>query len=245
MWDDILCVIACIFSVALLTCNVVMVFNAGGGNPISDMKSPADFLLWSKLLLATFFIYVFAVAFVQLAILFLYHRLFFIVDWFRITCYVLMGLVVAGFVVSPIAQVTICAPIQKLWNPSKYGKCNNSHELCNVVGIYHVVLDFAILLIPQPLIWKLKTTTINKISVSLLMLCGTLASISAVLCLSCYMNLSKFSGPRNLPAQMWLALTYHCIEAPLGIICCSATVSAPAIRSIRSSATGSRISQGS
>lgn len=37
-----------VFSVALLTCNVVMVYNAGGGNPISDMKSPADFLLWSK-----------------------------------------------------------------------------------------------------------------------------------------------------------------------------------------------------
>jgi hypothetical protein len=39
-----------------------------------------------------------AVALIQLSILFLYVRIFGIVDWFRYTCFALMGMVVAWWI---------------------------------------------------------------------------------------------------------------------------------------------------
>ncbi|KAF2677303.1 hypothetical protein K458DRAFT_436768 [Lentithecium fluviatile CBS 122367] len=61
------------------------------------------------------------------------------------------------------------------------------------------------------------------------MLAGLFASVSAVLPLNCLFNLSNFKDLRDMPAALWLALTYHFSEMPIGIICCSAPVVAPVV----------------
>jgi hypothetical protein len=111
---------------------------------------------------------------IQLAILFLYQRLFFIVEWFRRACYILMGLVFAWFVASWVSDLTICQPVEKIWNVTMPGKCGNGKMMCNAVGVVHAVLDFFILMIPMPLIWNLRITTGNKVFLSILLLCGVL-----------------------------------------------------------------------
>lgn len=171
--------------------NIAMVVAAGGGNSIMSMKDPNDLYLWLKvfagfmkwtydianfykLLIATYLIWCVAVAVIQLAILFLYNRLFFIVDWFRKTVYVLMGLVFIWFVAAWASDLAICKPVKKLWDPLAPGSCADGKKMCNAVGLVHAIIDFFILTLPLPLIWKLKTSTSNKVVLSVLLLCGVL-----------------------------------------------------------------------
>lgn len=110
----------------------------------------------------------------QFAILFLYQRLFWVVDWFRRSCYVLMALVVAWSIATLVGELTICAPTRKLWNPKSPGKCGDTHKLCLSTGMLHASFDLAILSIPMPLVWKLKISVGNKVFLTFLLLCGIL-----------------------------------------------------------------------
>jgi hypothetical protein len=136
---------------------------------------PAQHLLsLMQLLIITYIIWCAAIALVQFAILFLYRRIFFVVAWFRKVCYVLMGLVFAWFAAAWISDFAICKPVEKLWNPMQPGTCGDGKKMCNVIGLVHAVLDFTILMVPMPLIWRLKTSTSNKVFLSILLLCGVL-----------------------------------------------------------------------
>jgi hypothetical protein len=65
---------------------------------------------------------------IQSAILFLYRRLFFVVEWFRKACYVLMGLVFAWFVAEWVSDLALCQPVEKLWNIMMPDKCGNGKD---------------------------------------------------------------------------------------------------------------------
>lgn len=74
-------------------------------------------------------------AVVQLAILPFYQRIFWIVAWFRRTCYALMAIVVCWFVAIYITELSVCKPIQKNWNPLADGTCGDLRKRCNAIGL--------------------------------------------------------------------------------------------------------------
>lgn len=186
--------------------------------------------------------------------------MFSIVKWFRITIYILMGLVVVWFLTGYISDFALCQPVSKLWKPNQPGTCGNPKQVCTSVGLVHSILDFAILLIPLPLVWNLKTSVSNKVVITLVLLAGCLyvssivashlskgailltvnsASISALLRLECLFNLTGYEHPEDLPRAMWLSLVYHFAELPVAIICCCIPILQPVAVSIKSSRLGS------
>ncbi|RMZ66222.1 integral membrane [Pyrenophora seminiperda CCB06] len=115
--DDYLCILACILALALLGGDIAMVVAAGGGTSVMSLKNPNDLFLWLKLLIITYLIWCAAIAVVQLAILFLYQRLFSVVTWFRRACYIAMGLVFGWFIAAWASDLAICNPTRKVWDP--------------------------------------------------------------------------------------------------------------------------------
>jgi hypothetical protein len=58
-----------------------------------------------------------------------------------------------------------CSPIRKYWTPGIPGVCLNLEVMYLVGGIPNIVLDFLILLLPLPLLWKLKMPLNRKLLV--------------------------------------------------------------------------------
>ena len=162
------------FSLALLGGNVGMVVAAGSGTSMSELQKPSDFALWYKLSYITYLLWIAAIAIIQLAILLFYQRIFWVVDWFRRSCYVFMVIVVCWFIALYITEFTVCKPVQKNWNPLMDGTCGDFKKMCNAIGLTHAIIDFSVLLIPLPLIWNLRISIIKKCWLSVLMLAGVL-----------------------------------------------------------------------
>lgn len=70
-----------------------------------------------------------------------------------------------------------CRPVRKLWWPMAYGTCielQKSRELDYSSSWVNLVLDLALLIIPQATIWKLRLPARRKIGVSLVFSLGVM-----------------------------------------------------------------------
>jgi hypothetical protein len=63
-----------------------------------------------------------------------------------------------------IGVFLVCIPLQAFWDPQVDGRCFPSQStLWYVSGVVHVVTDFAIIVMPLPIVWKLKLPRSQKI----------------------------------------------------------------------------------
>ena len=57
----------------------------------------------------------------------------------------------------------MCRPREKTWNPFLPGHCFNNNASFLATGIFNVVSDFAILILPMPALWGLHAPVRKKI----------------------------------------------------------------------------------
>ena len=63
-----------------------------------------------------------------------------------------------------IFEITACTPREKIWNRLiTTGHCRNTHAMYMASGIFNVLSDFAILILPIVPIWKLQLPFKKKI----------------------------------------------------------------------------------
>lgn len=55
-----------------------------------------------------------------------------------------------------------CYPIEKTWDSTIAGRCIDYGIVTLAIGILNVIMDFAILGLPMPLVWKLRMSTRRK-----------------------------------------------------------------------------------
>ena len=61
-------------------------------------------------------------------------------------------------------NIFMCNPREKLWNPLiTTGHCHDSNINSESSGIFNVLSDFAILILPMPCLWKLQMPMRKKI----------------------------------------------------------------------------------
>jgi len=118
-------------------------------------------------------IWVVAVTFVRVSIIFLYIHIFRI-KRFRTTCYVALGLNVAFMFATILANCLICRPISFRWNHSiKSGVCGNQKALDLYIGILNITLDAIAVVLPMPVLWGLKLAVGKKVALSSIFGMGT------------------------------------------------------------------------
>ena len=156
------------------------------------------------------------------AILLLYIRIFSVHTKFRWACYGVMAFN-AGYLLSNIIlQIFSCTPVQKYYEPKLPGHCVSLIPPDIAWGAMSMASDFAIAILPIPIIWMLKMSKHDKILISLVFLSGLIAFAMALI--------RWILGIVDLTAEdrTWgagLTFLFSIIEVNTGIICgCTATL---------------------
>ena len=143
---------------------MLVVYGGSGRHIASLTKSEINFYM--KLHVAMQFLYVPAVTFPKLALLALYQRLFTtrIYRWMSYLIAIFMGLV---WLTSLILAFTECQPFEYSWNKWIPGHCIDLMILLRYVSSLNLASDVAILILPLPIIWRLHTSSAQKVGLTL------------------------------------------------------------------------------
>lgn len=98
-------------------------------------------------------------------------------NWFFWATTVMIAINVIAYSVAIIMTCLRCRPTSKIWQPWLEGNCSNlaSQKRTDVATTFiNLALDVVILLLPQPIIWKLNMTRQRRIGVSLVFSLGIL-----------------------------------------------------------------------
>ena len=77
------------------------------------------------------------------------------------------------YFVDTFFEIFMCNPREKIWNPlMEEGHCFNASALYMATGIFNVVSDFSILVLPMVPIWSLQIPYKKKIMISALFAVG-------------------------------------------------------------------------
>ncbi|MCJ1465714.1 hypothetical protein MMC07_004333 [Pseudocyphellaria aurata] len=160
---------------------------------------------------------------IKISILLFYLQLF-VTKQFRIAAYTIMFVVCLWCLEQVLATLLICRPISYNWNfKSQKGHCGN--EVANVIAgaAVNVFTDLVILLLPMPIIWRLKIPTRSKLSLSFIFGLGFIICIVGAVRLSGLVFWRMEDGTwTNGMAVVWTSL-----ESTLGIICACIVVMRP------------------
>jgi hypothetical protein len=107
----------------------------------------------------------------KLSLLILYARIFAIRDGkYRIILWII-GTWVILWVIGVYLDVFLeCRPLDSIWTEG----CAPSFPTSVTTGVFNVVSDLAIVIFPQPIIWKLQMPVGKKIGVAVVILFGLL-----------------------------------------------------------------------
>ena len=119
-------------------------------------------------------VYCIEIFLVKVAILLQYLRVFVpksrnLMFW---ACHALIWLHFIFYSISFFLVVFACRPVRKNWNPWIEGSCIDIGLLNVFVSVFNAASDLLILILPQPLIWKLQITLRTKILLSAVFLIG-------------------------------------------------------------------------
>ena len=121
---------------------------------------------------ATYFLQTSALALTKLSILILLRRIF-VIRAFRITVWILGGIIVAWWIAITIGNALICFPQGSPWKPNlKTAACADRRLMNEVAPIPWVLTDFAILLCPIPVLENLQVPRGKRIGLYAVFLMG-------------------------------------------------------------------------
>ncbi|KAK3386439.1 hypothetical protein B0H63DRAFT_382847, partial [Podospora didyma] len=109
------------------------------------------------------------------AILVFFLRVFGRLRWVRITCYVLLVLIVIAYGTPEVAWLARCIPHQgQKWDNTVLQRCESVQGIFIMTGVCSVALDLAIFIIPLPIIHSLKLDKQKKRGLAVVFMFGFL-----------------------------------------------------------------------
>ncbi|CAD6594087.1 MAG: hypothetical protein ASARMPRED_008516, partial [Alectoria sarmentosa] len=206
-WDDWLILVA---TVAL---------NNGGGRHVQAIANPARLEKFQIYTYANEIVYALMVVCVQSSILCLYLRIFGINRSFARTVHVALALVLAWGVATLATSVFQCRPVAAAWDKGVLipgsGHCIDLRTWLIGTNVPHIVIDFSILLLPLPQIWRLKLSTGRKISLSGVFLVGAFTSAVSIIRVNANASIAIDDPTWDYVAVM----IWSTIEGNVGVVC--------------------------
>ncbi len=107
-----------------------------------------------------------AVTFIRASVLALYIRIF-RTKSFRMTCYIVHGFNAAFGAATILGATLICQPISFNWDHSKpAGYCGDQKSLDLFIGIFNLLMDVTVVVLPMPVLWGLQMAVAKKFTLS-------------------------------------------------------------------------------
>ncbi|KAH0337336.1 hypothetical protein KCU81_g8141, partial [Aureobasidium melanogenum] len=214
-FDDFVIMVSLFLSWVVLGLTVAMVVSGFGSyvwsNPL-DLHSTT-----AKLYLSWNVLYVVLIHVTKSSILTQYLRIFPTRTMRRLT-WLLFAALVPSVLWGVFASIFICDPVKKVWRPMTPGKCLSTRTYWVSVTAVNIVLDFAVLALPMPVISRLKLPKKQKIGLVGVFLLGfftcAVSVVRLVLVHNAYVR-------HDFTASSAEAVTWSMVEANVGIICAS------------------------
>ncbi|KAG9675161.1 hypothetical protein KCU99_g3191, partial [Aureobasidium melanogenum] len=214
-FDDFVITMSLFLSWVVLGLTVAMVVTGFGSyvwsNPL-DLHSAT-----AKLYLSWNVLYVVLIHVTKASILTQYLRIFPTRTMRRLT-WLLFAALVPSVLWGVFASIFICNPVRKVWRPMTPGKCLSTRTYWVSVTAVNIVLDFAVLALPMPVISRLKLPKRQKIALVGVFLLGfftcAVSVVRLVLVHNAYVR-------HDFTASSAEAVTWSMVEANVGIICAS------------------------
>lgn len=152
---------------------------------------------------------------VKCCILLLYLRLFFIVHWFRYSCWALLTVVAMYCVASILVTIFQCRPMIRAFDKSTPGTCIDTAKFWFANAGFSIATDIIIILLPVPLIWRLGAPLAQKFALMGVFAIGIFAVVTSCLRVT---TLDIFAtspdNTYNIDNVMWTI-----VEPNVAIIC--------------------------
>ena len=133
----------------------------GLGKHIDQIPGSASEL--AKVLFIVDLIYNTGLTVIKMSVLLFYVRVFGIVlD--RFVFWIVAFLIIGWGISMNFKVVFNCAPIHKAWDPTLPGHCLSLYKTFLGTAISNIVIDFVLLVLPVPMLWRLRIEISNKIA---------------------------------------------------------------------------------
>ncbi|KAL9066444.1 MAG: hypothetical protein Q9161_007583 [Pseudevernia consocians] len=160
-WDDWLSLAALPFVWAICGISLYWV-SIGLGKHIDQIPGSHSELV--KLLLIDDLIYNTGLTVVKLSVLLFYVRIFRIVLVYQVIFWIVAFLVISWGIAINFLAIFSCTPIHKSWDPTIPGHCLKTGNTFLGATIPNIVIDFILLLLPIPMLWRLHVEILSKIA---------------------------------------------------------------------------------
>ena len=135
----------------------------GLGRHISQLD-PGKTALGPKYLYAGVYFYALGITLPKYSAILFYMRIFMLnTTLYRINVWIALSLVTAWILFAIPSTIFQCTPIRKAWIPSTPGHCINNYQWFLGSAISSVIIDFYIMLLPLPVLWKLHAGRSRKL----------------------------------------------------------------------------------
>ncbi|KAL2038022.1 hypothetical protein N7G274_009242 [Stereocaulon virgatum] len=144
----------------------------------------------------------------------LYRRIF-PQSWFKRVLIVLGGFVVAYSLTQLCVDIFQCVPISSAWDRSENAKCVPFGSFIMTMCIINIVTDVIMLVLPMPLLWKLRVSTPRRWMLMIMFSFGGLVCVISIVRLF-YVRKVGSTDPSYDDVD---SATISAVECCVGIIC--------------------------
>lgn len=226
-WDDILLVASIVLMLAANILFAIAIPLGGFGLHIWEV-TPEQLVFFNKSYFVAGLVMPSCYAMAKLSMLWFLHDIFSYPNFQKVVR-ILAIVVGCWWVATMLLDTFICYPINARWNPNaKGGSC--SHETIQVeyfaTPIPWIITDFAILVAPLPVLWKMKISRARQVALFVLFSIGI--ATCGVACKR-YVTLLNIDE-KDLTFSMVEPCVWTAIESSTTIICAALPGSARALR---------------
>ncbi|RAL04833.1 uncharacterized protein BO80DRAFT_209742 [Aspergillus ibericus CBS 121593] len=215
-WDDVCLILAWAFSVGTQAIILYGYNYAGYGVHMWNLTVPV-LELYAKTILAGTIIYLPALATAKFALLMLYYRLMSMLRVWRRIIYV-VAFIIAGYSLAiTLSLIFACNPIAKNWDVTiTHGHCIDRTGFYLATAITNTVSDIILVLIPIPVVFRLRLPLVQKLGISCMFGIGCLTIITSILRL---VTLMPLVTSKDQSYKIAVAIIFVIVEANFIIIC--------------------------
>ncbi|KAI1139407.1 hypothetical protein F5Y05DRAFT_425016 [Hypoxylon sp. FL0543] len=212
--EDYLCLVSYALTATFsgLLCKA---YSRGIGRHIWDV--PAEWIVEATEFIAiSSYVYVLVSATTKLTFLFLYRRVFSPRRTYKYAIYGGIAFITCATIALFFASVFACQPVSRSWDATVDGHCFNPDGIDYLSGVVNAVVDLYILILPMPLLWRLKMDTKRKLKLFVVFSIGLFACVASLL------RLGMTAVLRSSLDMTWNVSTlsiWATIEVNVGIIC--------------------------
>jgi len=154
---------------------------------------------------------------VKLTILMIYRRVFVPHRWnnFDIILRIFEVILISFYFSITVVKIFECNPRARIWNKKLAGTCINVNTMLNSSGMFNLITDILILLVPIKSVWNLKMKKSRKIRVVLIF---TFGLIGPVFSLIGFLVREQISHSPDATYNQPLVLLWGTAEVSTGVI---------------------------